>query len=52
MLVGLGIGLTWFLVSRTLADGGVVWNFNPIVIAWLPAALLAIVTLVILGRTR
>ncbi len=52
MLAGLGIGLAWFLVSRTLADGGVVWNLNPILIAWLPATLLAMVTLVVLSRTR
>ncbi|MSR07990.1 MAG: LPS export ABC transporter permease LptG [Gammaproteobacteria bacterium] len=52
MLAGLGIGLAWFLLSRTLADGGVVWNLNPVLIAWLPAALLALVTLVVLSRTR
>ena len=29
MVVGIGIGLAWFLVSRALADGGAVWNLNP-----------------------
>ena len=48
----LGIGLVWFLVSRTLADGGVVWSLNALVIAWLPTILLAIATVVVLGRTR
>ena len=52
MLTGLGIGLTWFLVSRTLSDGGEIWNLNASVVAWLPTVLLGIATLVVLGRTR
>ena len=52
MLSGLGIGLAWFLVSRTLADGGEVWNLNAIAVAWLPTVLLATATLTVLGRTR
>ncbi|MEZ5564586.1 MAG: LPS export ABC transporter permease LptG [Gammaproteobacteria bacterium] len=52
MLAGLGIGLTWFLVSRTLGDGGAVWNLNAIVVAWLPTALLALATLVAMQRLR
>ena len=52
MLSGLGIGLAWFLFSRTLADGGEVWNLNAIAVAWLPTVLLATATLTVLGRTR
>lgn len=52
MLAGLGIGLTWFLVSRTLSDGGAVWNLNAVVVAWLPTVLLALATMLVLGRTR
>jgi lipopolysaccharide export system permease protein len=52
MLAGLGIGLTWFLISRTLSDGGAVWNLNPVVVAWLPTVLLAAATTVVLSRTR
>lgn len=52
MLAGLGIGLVWFLVSRTLADGGVVWNLNAMVIAWLPTVLLATATAAVLSRSR
>lgn len=52
MLAGLGIGLTWFLVSRTLTDGGAVWNLNAVVVAWVPTALLAIATTLVLSRTR
>lgn len=52
MLAGLGIGLTWFLVSRTLADGGAVWSLNPVFVAWLPTALLAMATALALSRAR
>jgi len=52
MLAGLAIGLAWFLVSRTLADGGEVWNLNAVATAWLPTVLLAIATGIVLGRTR
>lgn len=52
MAAGLGIGLTWFLISRTLSDGGEVWNLNAIVTAWLPTVLLAMATGVVLSRTR
>lgn len=52
MLTGLGIGLTWFLVSRTLADGGEVWNLNPALVAWLPTLILAVASVVVVTRTR
>ena len=52
MLAGLGIGLAWFLFSRTLADGGEVWNLNAIAVAWLPTVLLGIATAAVLSRTR
>jgi lipopolysaccharide export system permease protein len=52
MLAGLAIGLAWFLVSRTLSDGGEVWNLNAVATAWLPTALLAIGTGVVLARVR
>lgn len=52
LLAGLGIGLTWFLMSRTLSDGGAVWNLNAVFVAWLPTVLLAIATTLALSRTR
>jgi len=52
MLAGLAIGLAWFLVSRTLSDGGEVWNLDAFATAWLPTAMLALATGVVLSRTR
>lgn len=52
MLTGLGIGLVWFLVSRTLTDGGEVWDLPPVLVAWLPTALLAAAAAIALSRAR
>jgi lipopolysaccharide export system permease protein len=52
MLAGLGIGLTWFLLSRTLADGGQVWNLSPALVAWLPTVVLGVISVMVVARTR
>jgi lipopolysaccharide export system permease protein len=52
MLTGLGIGLAWFLVARTLTDGGAVWNLSPVLVAWVPTLLLAAAAAVALARVR
>jgi lipopolysaccharide export system permease protein len=52
MLTGLGIGLAWFLMARTLTDGGAVWGLSPLFVAWLPTTLLAVAAGVALARVR
>jgi lipopolysaccharide export system permease protein len=52
MAAGLGIGLAWYLVSRTLVDGGEIWNLSPLLIAWLPTVLLALAASWALVRAR
>jgi len=52
MLVGLLLGLGFFLLQRLIESGTVVFDLNPIVLAWMPTALLAAVTLVLLARAR
>ena len=52
MLIGLVIGLAYFLGSRGLADGGEVYNLDPLLVGWLPTVLLAVATAVALARTR
>lgn len=52
MVIGLIIGLAYFLVSRGLADGGQVYELDPLLIAWFPTIALALVTLVAILRTR
>jgi len=52
MLLGVVIGLGYFLLSRALADGGEVWNLGPAVTAWLPTFVLGLATLLVLARAR
>ena len=52
LMIGVVIGLAYYLASEMLANSGQVFNFDPAVIAWLPSALLAIVTLIALNRIR
>jgi lipopolysaccharide export system permease protein len=52
LMIGVIIGLAYYLASEMLANSGQVFNFDPAVIAWLPSAVLAIVTLYALNRIR
>ena len=52
LLVGVLIGLAYFLVSRTLANSGQVFNLDPFVVAWAPAAALAVITATAVSRVR
>ena len=52
MMFGLLIGIAFFLVQRLIESGTVVFQLNPVLLAWLPTALLALVTFILLARTR
>lgn len=52
LMIGVVIGLAYYLASEMLANSGQVFNFNPAVIAWLPSVMLAIVTVIALNRIR
>jgi len=52
MVIGLAVGLAYFLVSRGLSDGGQVYDLEPVVMAWLPTGALILATLIALMRTR
>jgi len=51
-VIGILIGAGFVLVSQTLENSGQLLNFSPLVIGWLPTALLAGFTLVMLSRAR
>ena len=51
-LLGLGIGIAFFLLQRLIESGTIVFNLDPVILAWLPTALLATVTLLLLARAR
>ena len=52
LLIGVLIGLVFFPLQRLLESGTIVFNANPIVLAWLPTLLLAGVSLLLIARTR
>ena len=52
MTLGLMIGILYFFVQRTVASGTAVFNLDPLVLAWLPTALLALVATFLLVRVR
>lgn len=51
-MLGLVIGIGFFLLQRLIESGAIVFNLDPVILAWLPTALLATVTLLLLGRAR
>ena len=51
-VIGIIVGVVYFLVNRTLENSGDVYGLNPLLVAWAPAALLAAVTGVAIARVR
>jgi lipopolysaccharide export system permease protein len=50
--IGIGIGVVYFLINRTLENSGDVYGLNPLLVAWAPAALLAVFTSAAILRVR
>jgi lipopolysaccharide export system permease protein len=52
LLVGLLIGLTYYVASQMLAHSGEVFHIDPRIVAWAPSGVLLIVTAAALSRLR
>jgi lipopolysaccharide export LptBFGC system permease protein LptF len=52
MMLGIGLGLAFFLLQRLIESSTVVFKLDPVLLAWLPTLLLASVTLTLLARAR
>jgi lipopolysaccharide export system permease protein len=52
MLMGMMLGVGFFLLQRLIESGTIVFALNPVVLAWLPTTLLALVTVGVLMRAR
>ena len=52
LMIGVLIGLAYFLASEMLANSGQVFNLNPAIVTWLPPLALLIVTGFALSRVR
>ncbi len=50
--IGMMIGIGFFLLQRLIESGTLVFDLNPILLAWLPTALLAVLSLFFLARAR
>jgi lipopolysaccharide export system permease protein len=51
-VIGLVIGILYFFLQRVVGSGVSVFHLSPLVLAWLPAALLTAATAVLLWRAR
>jgi len=52
LMLGVLIGLAYFLASEMTANSGQVFNLNPAVVTWLPSLALLVVTVFALTRVR
>ena len=52
LMLGVIIGLTYYLASETLANSGQVFDLNPIIVTWLPTLVLVLVAMSALSRIR
>jgi lipopolysaccharide export system permease protein len=51
-VIGVLLGVVFFLISGTVAKGGQLFGLNPALVGWLPTALIGLCTLVAISRTR
>jgi lipopolysaccharide export system permease protein len=51
-VVGVMLGVVFFLITRTVENGGQLFNLNPALVGWLPTAVIGFCTLVAISRTR
>jgi lipopolysaccharide export system permease protein len=52
IVTGVLIGVAYFLAQRTLESGSIVFNLDPVILAWIPTATIALVAVILLARTR
>ena len=52
LMIGVLVGLIYYLASETLANSGQVFDLNPILVTWLPSVLLMLITMFALSRIR
>ncbi len=51
-MLGLVLGIGFFLLQKLIESGTIVFDLNPVLLAWMPTALMAIVALTLLARAR
>jgi lipopolysaccharide export system permease protein len=51
-MVGLIVGIALFLLQRLIESGTLVFDLNPVILAWIPTTLLGVVSITLLARAR
>jgi lipopolysaccharide export system permease protein len=51
-VIGVLLGVVFFLANRTIENGGALFALNPVLIGWLPTIAIGIGTLIAVSRTR
>ncbi len=52
LLIGVLLGVGFFLLQRTVESGAIVFDLNPVALAWMPTALLALLTGTLVAGTK
>jgi len=51
-VIGVMLGVIFFLITRTIESGGQLFGLNPALVGWLPTAIIGFCTFVAISRTR
>lgn len=51
-VIGVMLGVVFFLVTRTIENGGQLFGLNPVLVGWLPTAAVGLGTFIAISRTR
>jgi lipopolysaccharide export system permease protein len=51
-VIGVMLGILFFLITRTIENGGQLFGLNPALVGWLPTAAIGLCTMIAISRTR
>jgi lipopolysaccharide export system permease protein len=51
-VIGVMLGIVFFLITRTIENGGQLFGLNPALVGWLPTAVIGVGTVIAISRTR
>jgi lipopolysaccharide export system permease protein len=51
-VIGVMLGVAFFLVTRTIENGGQLFGLNPLLVGWLPTAAIGVGTFIAISRTH
>ena len=51
-VIGVLLGVVFFLITRTVENGGQLFDLNPMLVGWLPTLGVGFCTVVAISRTR